>query len=112
MHGTLKAETTKQAAYSAGAQQQRVSVWGQEFNQERPHEGLGQVVPQSLYERSKRLYGKAEPAWAYDGHWALRRVRSSGEIKWQGRLRFIGEAFCGEQIGLVEVAKGRHQVYL
>ena len=112
MHRTLKAETTKPAAYSPAAQQRRFDTWVQEFNQQRPHEALGQVVPQSLYQRSKRLYGQAEPAWAHEAHWALRRVRSDGQIKWQGRLRFIGEAFCGEQVGLAQVAKGRHQVYL
>src|SRR6267154_433402 len=112
MHRTLKAETTKPAAYSATAQQKRFDAWVQEFNRERPHEALGQVVPQSLYRCSKRLYRGAQPAWIYEKHWALRRVRSNGEIRWQGRLRFIGEAFCGQTVGLVEVAKGRHQVYL
>lgn len=112
MHRTLKAETTKPAAYSRAAQQKRFDGWVQEFNQERPHQALGQVVPQKLYQRSKRVYGQAQPTWAYKADWELRRVRSNGQIRWQGRLRFIGEAFSGEKVGLVEVAKGRHQVYL
>jgi hypothetical protein len=112
MHRTLKAETTKPAAYSGKAQQKRFDAWVKDFNRERPHEALGQVVPQSLYRRSKRLYRPVQPAWVYERHWAQRRVRSNGQIRWQGRLRFIGEAFCGEKVGLVEVAKGRHHVYL
>ena len=55
MHRTLKAETTKPAAYSGAAQQKRFDAWVQEFNRERPHQGLGQVVPQKLYQRSKAL---------------------------------------------------------
>jgi len=112
MHRTLKAETTRPAAYSRAAQQKRFDAWVREFNRERPHEALGQVAPQSLYRRSKRVYGQVEPPWVYEAAWTVRRVRSSGEIRWQGRLRFIGEAFCGEKVGLVEVAKGRQQVYL
>lgn len=112
MHRTLKAETTKPAAYSAKGQQKRFDAWVKEFNRERPHEALGQVVPHSLYRRSKRLYKGTQPAWVYERHWVQRRVRSNGQIRWQGRLRFIGEAFCGQKVGLVEVAKGRHEVYL
>jgi putative transposase len=112
MHRTLKAETTKPSAYSLPAQQKRFDAWVQEFNRERPHEALGQVVPQSLYRRSDRVYDQSPPPWVYEAHWAVRRVRSNGQIRWQGCLRFIGEAFCGQQVGLVEVAKGRQQVYL
>jgi putative transposase len=112
MHRTLKAETTKPPAHSAAAQQKRFDAWVQEFNRHRPHEALGQVVPQSLYRRSKRVYGRKQPPWVYQAHWALRRVRSNGQIRWQGRLRFIGQAFRGQQVGLVKVAKGRQQVYL
>jgi len=112
MHRTLKAETTKPAAYSATAQQKRFDAWVREFNRERPHEALGQVVPQSLYRASKRRHGPTEPAWVYEANWAVRRVRTNGQIRWQGRLRFIGEAFCGQNVGLVKVAKDRHQVYL
>jgi len=111
MHRTLKMETTKPPAYSAASQQKRFDGWVKEFNQERPHEALGQKVPQSLYRPSKGLYG-VEPAWVYEKQWAVRRVRSNGEIRWQGRLRFIGEAFCGARVGLMEVTKSRHQVYL
>lgn len=112
MHRTLKAETTKPPAYSAAAQQRRFDAWVREFNQERPHEALGQVVPQSLYRRSARVYVPDPAPWAYAGDGAVRRVRSNGQIKWQGRLRFIGQAFCGQQVGLAAVAQGRHQVYL
>ena len=111
MHRTLKMETTKPPAYSAASQQKRFDGWVKEFNQERPHEALGQKVPQSLYRPSQGLYG-VEPAWVYEKQWAVRRVRSNGEIRWQGRLRFIGEAFCGARVGLMEVTKSRHQVYL
>jgi transposase InsO family protein len=112
MHRTLKAETAKPPAYSLAAQQKRFDVWVEEFNRERPHEALGQVMPHSLYRPSPRAYGHGEAPWVYEAHWAVRRVRSNGQIKWQGCLRFIGEAFCGQLVGLVEASPGRQQVYL
>jgi transposase InsO family protein len=112
MHRTLKDETTKPPAYSLRGQQKRFDAWVKDFNGERPHEALGQVVPQSLYRRSPREHGPEAPPWVYEAHWAVRRVRGNGQIRWQGRLRFIGEAFCGQRVGLVEAAPDRHQVYL
>ncbi len=38
------------------AQQQRLDVWGEEFNHVRPHEALGMQVPASLYTPSSRLF--------------------------------------------------------
>ena len=108
----MKGETTKPPAYGRGGQQKRFDVWVREFNRERPHEALGQVAPATLYRRSERRYGRGEESWEYGAEWARRRVRSNGEIRWQGRLRFIGEAFRGQGVGLVEVGKGRHQVYM
>jgi len=32
----------------------------------------------------------------------VRRVRSNGEIKWLGKLVFMGEALIGERIGIEE----------
>lgn len=111
MHRTLKAETTNPPAYSGASQQKRFDAWVGRFNRERPHEALGQAVPQSLYRTSKQRSGRVKRPWFFETHWAVRRVRSNGEIRWQGRLRFIGEAFCGQHVGLVESAQGRHQVY-
>src|SRR5207302_4664291 len=42
MHATLKAETARPPAASLAAQQLRFDRFRAEFNQERPHEALGQ----------------------------------------------------------------------
>src|SRR5882757_4226352 len=51
----------------------------------------------------------AEPH--YPAEFDLRRVRSNGEIRWQGELVFIGEALKDEVIGLVETEDGNGEVY-
>ena len=40
-----------------------------------------------------------------------RRVRPGGEIRWQGRRRFVGESFEGCTIGLRAASKGAWRVY-
>jgi transposase InsO family protein len=49
MHRTLKEDTTKPPAASLRAQQSRFDNFRYVFNNERPHEGLNNRVPASLY---------------------------------------------------------------
>jgi hypothetical protein len=48
---------------------------------------------------------KISPA-AYLDAQAIRRVHPNGEIVWEGRRRFIGDAFAGELLGLFPLAQG------
>ena len=54
MHKTLKAEATRPPGADLQAQQRKFDRWRREFNDERPHESLGQVSPVSLYTPSTR----------------------------------------------------------
>jgi putative transposase len=111
MHKTLKAETAQPPAATLAAQQRRFDHFRAEFNHERPHEALGQVVPATVYTPSPRPYPArlADPAYARD--FELRRVRSNGEIKWQGELIFIAQPLAGEVIGLRENDDGDAEAY-
>jgi len=111
MHRTLKAETTRPPARTLRKQQVRLDQWRRYFNTERPHEAMGQQVPAKYYEASERRYPARLREVHYPVGWLVRRVRSNGQIKWQGRLRFIGEAFVGQLLGLKEIESGRHEVY-
>ena len=53
--------------------------------------------------------GKVEDPW-YDSDHEVRRVRTSGDIKWRGEHVFIGEALAGEVVGLTERDQGRYVV--
>jgi len=111
MHKTLKAETTKPPSKSLKAQQKRFHKWRQDFNWHRPHEALGQIPPASRYKQSRRAYSPVIDDLQYEPTWEIRRVRSTGEIKWKHRLRFVGRAFRGQMVGLVKIKQGIHQVY-
>jgi len=113
MHRTLKAETVYQPAYNLTKQQHRFDRWRRYFNTERPHESLGQQPPAKLYRSSTRTYSQQNELLRphYPQDWAVRRVRSNGEIRWRGHKRFIGEALVGELIGLHRLTPTQHAVY-
>lgn len=111
MHRILKAETTRPPARTRQGQQHRTSGWVKNYNRIRPHEALGQTVPASRYRKSsKRLPSYRRPL-NYPTQWQQRQVRSNGEIKWQGRKRFIGEAFIRYRVGLKALTPDVQAVY-
>lgn len=106
MHRTLKAETSKPPSATLGEQQARFDAFRQMFNEERPHEALGQVPPARRWRPPARtLPSRLDEAW-YDADHEVRRVRPTGEIKWQGAHVFIGEAMAGERVGIAEHESG------
>jgi putative transposase len=106
MHGTLKAETSQPASDTPSEQQARFDRFRHDFNDNRPHEALGQETPASRYRPSQRIYpARIEEPW-YDAEHAVRRVRTSGDIKWGGDLVFISEALPGEPVGIAETEAG------
>jgi putative transposase len=111
MHRTLKAECASPPAATAAAQQRRFDAFRAEFNHQRPHEALGQTTPARHYTPSARAYPNRLEDPHYPTDFELRRVRSNGEIRWQGELVFIGEALIGEVIGLMETEDGDAEVY-
>ena len=110
MHRLLKAETTRPPARTLQGQQHRTTGWVKHYNQLRPHQALRQKVPASKYRKSPRRWPKHNRLLYPDG-WQLRQVRSNGEIKWQNRRRFIGEAFIGYRLGLKPLHKTVQAVY-
>lgn len=110
MHRTLKAQTSCPPAATAAEQQARFDTFRRHYNQERPHEALGQRPPAECYEPSPRpMPARIEDPW-YDADHQVRRIRSSGEIMWRGDLVFVSEALIGELVGIAELETGDHVV--
>jgi transposase InsO family protein len=106
MHLTLKQETATPPAATLRAQQRRFDAFRQTFNEERPHEALGQTPPALHYHPPPRPYSGRLHEPDYPDAQAVRRVRSNGEIKWRGERLFISQALIGEPLGLRETADG------
>jgi len=109
MHRTLKAEACQPPSSNAAEQQARFETFQQEFNFERPHEALNQRTPSSHYQPSARSFEepKGDPDYGQD---QVRRVRSSGEIKWDGGMIYISDALIGEAVGITECEGGHSLV--
>lgn len=106
MHRTLKQATARPPARNLTEQQKSFDSFRAEFNHLRPHESLAGETPADHLRPCSRPYlpRPAEPE--YPGHYEVRRVRTNGEIKWQGTLLFLSESLAGQRIGLEEVDDG------
>lgn len=103
LHRTLKQATAKPPCRTWRLQQRAFEQFQQEYNHDRPHEALEMQTPAQRYTPSARPFPPRLPEVEYPGGYQVRRVRSNGEIKWQGRRLFVSEALIGEPVGLQEV---------
>ena len=100
LHRTLKAETANPPSRNRRAQQKCFDEFRRQYNQERPHEALGQEPPAGHYQPSRREYPARISSPEYPAGAQVRRVRSNGQIKWQGDKIYLSETLAGEPVGL------------
>jgi transposase InsO family protein len=100
MHRTLKQATADPPAANRRRQQERFDVFRREYNQQRPHEALGQVTPASVYVTSGREYPRRVEEPEYPREWKRYTVSAGGQFSWRGNLVFVSHALAAEQIGL------------
>jgi hypothetical protein len=103
MHRELKRETTRPAAATRQAQQQRFDAFRARYNGERPHDALGGQTPDRLWTPSPRAYPEGRLTPHYPARTDVRRVSRGGTISWQGQLVFLSEVLRGEDVALEEV---------
>jgi transposase InsO family protein len=103
MHLTLKQETALPPARSLAEQIQRFAEFREIYNNVRPHEALGQRPPASVYVPSPRVFDGVLRSPDYPDDAVIRKVRTSGEIKWRGEMVFVSEVLRGEPVGLTEI---------
>ena len=103
-HRTLKEAVMSPPAQTLADQQRAFDAFRRVYNEERPHEALGQRPPASRYAPSPRPYPDKVASPDYAAGVEVRRVRSNGEIKWAGERVFVSEALIGEPVGLVRFA--------
>jgi len=85
-------------------EQQKLFDWFQDHhNNVRPNESIDRQVPADLYTASPRPYPSRLPAIEYPVGFEVRKVRSSGEIRWHGQWFFVSDALVGEPIGFEQV---------
>lgn len=103
MHKTLKAETTKPAAYTATSQQSKFEDFRHEYNHERSHEALDRKCPDQVYQPSPRVYPEKISPILYDEGLQVRTVKRGGEIKWRNTHIYISQVLSHEKVSLGEI---------
>ena len=107
MHRTLKAETASPPRATRLAQQRAFDAFRHEYNEVRPHEALGQVVPATVYNASvRRFSGFMLRDPEYPDNFETCRVRTDGTVKWQGNHFDLGQVLASELIGLQRTDTG------
>src|SRR5262249_874549 len=98
-HRTLKDETASPPKANARAQQRAFDVFRREYNEERPHEALGQRAPARLFVPSNRTYPGAKIRLPDPAPWNhAELVRHDGTVRWGPRRIFISSALHGELV--------------
>jgi transposase InsO family protein len=111
MHRTLKEDTTKPPALTLRLQQKKFDRFRQIFNHERPHEGLNNETPASLYQRSSIMFPRVLTPFTYPRGFQTRRVNTSGDISWHKDRVFISQVFSFEDLGFEEMDEEIFRVY-
>jgi len=103
LHRTLKAETASPPRTTWQRQQRAFQDFRSSYNEERPHEALGQQPPARHYQPSACMYPRRVDSPEYEAGTTVRRVRTNGEIKWNGERVYLSESLRGEPVGLTPV---------
>ena len=111
MHRTFKQETASPPEVSLPRQQRTFDRFRRRYNDERPHEALGQVTPASVYTPSARPFPDKLPEVEYPVGYELRRVQHNGVIRWRGHSPFLTQCLDQEIVGLKEVDFDRWHIY-
>jgi putative transposase len=111
LHLTLLQDTANPPAPTWRAQLERLRNFQCLYNEERPHEALGNDTPAEHYATSPRRFDGILREPNYGPDHAVRRVRHNGEIRWHGNTIYISGALIGEPIGLIESEDGGWSVH-
>lgn len=111
MHKTLKSAAIIPPAPTPELQQQAFDAFREQYNNERPHESLGQATPASQYRASPRRMPETLPELEYPGHFGVALVHHNGIIYHRGHRVYIAGLLKGEKVGVEETADGVWDVY-
>jgi hypothetical protein len=112
MHEELKAEATKPPAYNLAQQQRKFDAFRYFYNQQRPHQALGQRRPKEFYRGSARRLPRTTRPWKYPQGICTKYVCRNGAIRWgASKWVMVSTTLIEKYVGLEEIVKGKWRVY-
>jgi transposase InsO family protein len=109
-HRTLE-EAKSPPRANARAQQRAFDVFRRIYNEERPHEAIGQRPPAKLHTKSNRRYPTVLRSPSHDPSDHVELVDRNGNIRWRRRNVMISSALAGEPVELLPEAATRWEVH-
>jgi putative transposase len=108
-HRTLKDATASPPKENMPCQQRAFDYFGREYNDERPHEALGQVPPKHRYEPSRRIYTGKLSAPEYEDA-EIRWASNAGRASFQGKSILVGSLLAKQPVAFRQIDDGVHEV--
>jgi putative transposase len=102
---------TRPAAASFSAQQRRLGAFRRTCHKVRPHEALTQRRPAALSTPSDRLHVPRLQPITYPEHFEIRRVSTTGGIRWHKRWVNVSHSLATLPVGLEPLASGTWNVF-
>lgn len=100
-HQTLKRELLHDANFRTLDEcQSGMDQWLARYNQQRPHQALGQKTPLSRYQVSTRPYPESLQPVQYEPGERVLKVRTKGQVILDGQIVFVGEGLAGEKVAI------------
>jgi putative transposase len=100
-HRTLKAETAAPPRADMRAQQRAFDLFRKIYNEERPHEALGQKPPATCFALSARRYPRPLVRFATESPWEhIERIDKDGFIRWHDQRLFVSRALAHEDVAI------------
>jgi len=111
MHRTLKQESTHPPARTLQLQQVKFDEFRREYNEQRPHEGIGMRRPAEVYYPSGRKMPKRIETYDYPPNALVRRVSRCGTIRVFGNQVFVSQTLNEEYVALEELDDGMYDLF-
>jgi len=110
MHRTLAAEATQPPGRNLRAQQRIFDLFRQHYNEQRPHEALGQRPPASVYSSSRNPMPSTLACPEYGPDDVVRLVSCNGRIRWRMARVLVSPLLIGQPVGARCIADGRWEL--
>lgn len=102
MHRTLKQDAAKPAAFNLLQQQEKFDKFIKVYNNERPHQGIGNKYPADLYTPSTRIY-RGLPDVDYPFSDRIVTITNCGRICIGKQKINVSSVFAGQKVGITQV---------
>ena len=112
-HRTLKEEVLLRYRFASLEQvQNRFDKWRNKYNHHRPHEAIDLETPSKRYAPSNNTYPELGIPFEYDQKEIVRKVDTTGRIRYKSNKIRMGKAFIGDWLALKPTSQdGEIQVY-